>query len=111
MSSWAGSIAPGLHCSDGYAADRPVSDRLCVTRQSAAGPPPVFFAGRFAAFLAVVFAVFLAVFLAVFFAGRLPGVAGPLARRSARSSAARSMVISSTESPLRKLAFDSPSVT
>src|SRR4051812_28071269 len=76
-------------------------------RQPAGGPPPVFLGARFAAFLAV----FLAGDLAAFFAVRLRGVAGPLARRSASSSAALSMVTSSTESPLRKLALDSPSVT
>ncbi len=37
--------------------------------------------------------------------------AGAFARRSASSSDARSSVISSTESPLRRLAFVSPSVT
>ena len=61
----------------------------------------VFFAG---VFLAVVF--FAVVFLAAFFL-----VAGPRARRSASSSAARSMVIVSTSSPLRRLALVSPSVT
>src|SRR6185312_5268387 len=61
-----------------------------------------------AAFLAVVFfaAAFLVVFLAAFFL-----VAGPRARRSASSSPARSRVIVSTSSPLRRLAFVSPSVT
>ena len=43
-----------------------------------------------------------------FFAGRF---AGPRARRSASSSAARSSVIDSTSSPLRRLALVSPSVT
>ena len=37
--------------------------------------------------------------------------AGPLARLSASSSAARSTVSDSTESPLRRVAFVSPSVT
>src|SRR4051812_5704991 len=61
----------------------------------------------FAVFLAAAFfaAGFLAaVFLAVVFFF----VAGPRARRSASSSAARSMVIDSTSSPLRRLAFVSP---
>jgi hypothetical protein len=48
--------------------------------------------------------VFLAPRLAVFFAG-------PLARRSASSSAARSSVIASTVSSLRRVALYSPSVT
>src|SRR5690606_11013284 len=68
----------------------------------------VFFA---AVFLAAVFLVaaflagaFLAPFLAVFFAG-------PLSRRSCSSSAARSRVISSTESSLRSVALYSRSVT
>ena len=43
--------------------------------------------------------------------GGLLLVAGPRSRRSASSSAARSMVISSTASPLRRLALVSPSVT
>ena len=43
-----------------------------------------------------------------FFAGRF---AGPRARRSASSSAARSSVIDITSSPLRRLALVSPSVT
>ena len=46
---------------------------------------------------------------AAFFAGAF--FAGPRSRRSASSSAARSMVISSTASPLRRLALVSPSVT
>ena len=67
---------------------------------------PVFLAAAFlaGAFLAAVF--FAVVFLAAFFL-----VAGPRARRSASSSAARSMVIDSTSSPLRRLALVSPSVT
>ena len=68
----------------------------------------VFFA---AAFLAVVFlaVVFLAVdFLAAFFATFLTG---PRERRSASSSAARSTLSSSIESPLRNEALVSPSVT
>ena len=62
------------------------------------------------AFLAVFFAVdFLAgVFLAPRFAAFL---AGPFSRRSASSSAARSRVIDSTESSLRRVALNSPSVT
>src|SRR4051794_32851725 len=62
------------------------------------------------AFLVVFFAAdflagaFFAPFLAAFFAG-------PFSRRSARSSAARSRVISSTESSLRRVALYSPSVT
>ena len=75
-----------------------------------------FFAAVFlAVFLAVVFlavdffaadffAVFLAPFLAVFFAG-------PFARRSASSSAARSIVIVDSSSPWRSVALNSPSVT
>ncbi len=62
-------------------------------------------------FLAVLFVV---VFLAaVFFAVVRDAVffAGALARRSARSSAARSTVIDSTSSPLRREALLSPSVT
>ena len=55
-------------------------------------------------FLAVFFAVFFAPFLAAFFAG-------PLARRSASSSAARSMVIVASSSPWRRVALYSPSVT
>src|SRR6185369_1740873 len=39
------------------------------------------------------------------------GVAGPRARRSASSSAARSIVSVAISSPLRRLAFVSPSVT
>ena len=38
-------------------------------------------------------------------------VVGPFERRSASSSDARSMVTDSTESPARRLAFVSPSVT
>src|SRR4051794_8146813 len=64
-------------------------------------------------FLAAVFLV--PVFLAAAFlrgaAVLRRGVAGPFARRSASSSLARSMVISSTLSPLRRLALLSPSVT
>src|SRR6476660_368948 len=65
----------------------------------------VFFAAVFfaaVAFLAGVF--FAAAFFAVFFTG-------PRARRSASSSEARSSVIDSTSSPLRRLALVSPSVT
>ena len=71
-----------------------------------------------AVFLAVVFFAvdFLAaVFFAVdFFAALLRAVflaVGPLARFSASSYAARSMVTDSTESALRSVALDSPSVT
>src|SRR3954451_19420063 len=70
-----------------------------------AGLPLVFLA---ALFLAVVFLA--AAFLRGAAALRR-GVAGPFARRSASSSLARSMVISSTLSPLRRLALLSPSVT
>src|SRR6266508_5797297 len=66
-------------------------------------------------FLVVAFlgaAFFVVAFLAgAFLAARLRGVVGPLARRSANSSAARSMVTSSTESPRRSDALVSPSVT
>ncbi len=55
-------------------------------------------------FVAVVF--FAAVFLATVFFG-----AGPFARFSASSSAARAGVISSTESSFRRVALTSPSVT
>lgn len=84
------------------------------------GPVPRGGGSRFAAlpraaavqdFLAVLFVV---VFLAVvFFAVVRDAVffAGALARRSARSSAARSTVIDSTSSPLRREALLSPSVT
>ena len=59
--------------------------------------------GTIAVFFAVVFvALFFAVaFLADFLA---PFFAGPLARRSASSSAARSRLIDSTESPWRRVA-------
>ncbi len=64
-----------------------------------------FLAGDFlVVFLAVFFAVFLAVFLP-------PFLAGPLARRSASSSNARSGVSVSSESSLRSVALYSPSVT
>src|SRR4051794_898221 len=77
-----------------------------------AGPAQAFLAAVFlVVFFAAVFlvvdllaALFFAPFLAVF-------VAGPLARRSASSSAARSRVIASTESSLRSVALYSPSVT
>ena len=63
----------------------------------------------FAAFLVVFFADD---FLLVFFAPRLVAFfAGPFARRSASSSAARSRVIASTVSSLRSVALYSPSVT
>src|SRR5690606_25280725 len=77
------------------------------------------------AFLAVVF--FAVDFAAVDFAAALAGVffaaaflagaffaaffTGPRARRSASNSEARSSVIDSTSSPLRRLALVSPSVT
>src|SRR5918994_7671405 len=62
-----------------------------------------------AAFLVVFLAVFLAgARLAVFFAAFL---AGPFSRRSASSSAARSRVMASTVSSLRRVALYSPSVT
>src|SRR5438270_8968332 len=71
-----------------------------------------FFRGAFFAAVRFAAAFFAGAFFAVvFFAVRLRGVAGPFARRSASSSAARSMVISSTLSPLRRLALVSPSVT
>ena len=72
-----------------------------------------FFAVAFfaAAFLAVVF--FAVDFLAVRFAvvRRVVFLAGPRARFSASSSTARSRVTDSTASPLRNVAFVSPSVT
>ena len=51
-----------------------------------------------------------AFFAAAFLAGRFFG-AGPLARFSASSSAARSAVIVAISSPRRSVAFTSPSVT
>ena len=68
----------------------------------------VFFAAVFFAAVFLAAAFFAAAFLAAFFAAFL---AGPRSRRSASSSAARSRVIASTVSSLRRVALYSPSVT
>ena len=96
--------------SAGRTAGATVARRLTVPTAVCALRAPSRVGGDFlaAAFLAV---VFLAVFLAVvFLAARFFG-AGPLARFSASSSAARSIVTDSTASALRRVALVSPSVT
>src|SRR5436190_65301 len=104
----AGSWSDGAsHCNEDNPPETAIEDARAGQSPGLAFLAAVFFADAFLA------DVFFATFLVVVFlaAARFRGVAGPLARRSTRSSAARSMVISSTESPFRRLALDSPSVT
>ena len=84
---------------------RPVAGCLLGGRRLLRRP---FFAAPFfaVAFFAVDFFLAGAAFLAAFLF-----LAGPAARRSASSSEARSMVMDSTASPLRRLALVVPSVT
>ena len=95
-------IAHDIHVTEGVTRDRTPCPILLPYSGTL---EPYFLAAAF-------FVVFLAVFLAVVFfaAARFFG-AGPLARCSASSSAARSRVSASTASSLRRVALYSPSVT